>query len=246
MQSFETSDDLHMRAAWNKIRPRLTRPQSIDDNPESVTAIYFQGTATNLKPNDPLLIVTGSEGGKEERTFRRVASINVQTAEDRTRVTLQPSDFRAGLLQNIAARFQHLEDFGIAEDNPAVSKVVSHLEGILEGGLDGPTDVGELLESIAGTQASIVAGNPADAPVQAWLDGLSQHAAGENSQPGRAARVPAKAALYPPGRQRTPRPRHHHGVCPGFRHFIAVESGGPVRPGQRLLHGLGQRPCVRA
>ncbi|HEX8229996.1 MAG TPA: putative baseplate assembly protein [Chloroflexia bacterium] len=189
MQSFETSDDLHMRAAWNKIRPRLTRPQSIDDNPESVTAIYFQGTATNLKPNDPLLIVTGSEGGKEERTFRRVASINVQTAEDRTRVTLQPSDFRAGLLQNIAARFQHLEDFGIAEDNPAVSKVVSHLEGILEGGLDGPTDVGELLESIAGTQASIVAGNPADAPVQAWLDGLSQHLSMLTSNLGPAGTV---------------------------------------------------------
>lgn len=59
MQSFETSEPLKARAEWNNLKPRMTRPQKIipDDVETKLESIYFEGTATNLKPNDPLLFI---------------------------------------------------------------------------------------------------------------------------------------------------------------------------------------------
>lgn len=63
------------------------------DRDRVINKVYLQGTATNLKPNDPLLFVF------EERTppvlpvFRKVESIEAQSVEDRTIITLQsPKD----------------------------------------------------------------------------------------------------------------------------------------------------------
>lgn len=98
-QSFETSEPLNARHVWNQLQARLTRPQLItldrtNRNPPNTDAriipvIYFQGTSTNLKPNDPLVIVFGPADGQQ--VFRRVAAVELQPAEDRTKVTLQPS-----------------------------------------------------------------------------------------------------------------------------------------------------------
>src|SRR5712692_10446997 len=64
-QSFETSEKLEARAEWNNLKPRLTWPQNItlsgsgDAKTIDTDTLYLQGTATNLKPNDPLLFVFG-------------------------------------------------------------------------------------------------------------------------------------------------------------------------------------------
>jgi hypothetical protein len=107
-QSFETSEKLEARAAWNNLKPRQTRPQFItQDNADIIDTLYFQGVATNLKPNDPLLLViknpkntpgqpkntmAGSAGRDEDLlgpVLRFVKEVEPQNAQNRTKVTLQ-------------------------------------------------------------------------------------------------------------------------------------------------------------
>jgi hypothetical protein len=82
MQAFETAESIDARVEWNSLGPRLTQaqtPQSIADY-----GLYLKGTATNLKPNDPLLINLGS--GPH---FVRVERVEVDHARDHTRVLLR-------------------------------------------------------------------------------------------------------------------------------------------------------------
>jgi predicted phage baseplate assembly protein len=90
-QSFETSDPLLAKAAWNQLKPRLTRPQRLSSDGGS--QLYFQGITTNLKPNDPLLFVTD---GFDQPVLRRIEQVELQQAENRTRVTLQPLPILSG------------------------------------------------------------------------------------------------------------------------------------------------------
>ena len=80
-QSFETSELLKARAAWNNLQPRLTRPQNFVTPPP---IIYLKGVATNLKPNDPLVLIDflGTP------SFQRVQKVEIEPAADRTKVTL--------------------------------------------------------------------------------------------------------------------------------------------------------------
>lgn len=89
-QTFETSEKANARAEWSQIKPRTTRPQSItweiaSDVPEFV--IYFQGTATNLNVNQPLLFVFGDQ--QDRSVLRMIKSVEPQTKEGRTKITLQ-------------------------------------------------------------------------------------------------------------------------------------------------------------
>jgi hypothetical protein len=90
-QSFETSDELEARAAWNFLKPRLTRPQtktsSLSPNPARV---YLQGISTQLKANDALLVDWGD--GQTPLPYR-VQTVEAQAAANRTLVTL--SDWSA-------------------------------------------------------------------------------------------------------------------------------------------------------
>jgi hypothetical protein len=83
-QAFETSDDLLARAAWNNLKPRLTRPQTIE-NIEKNSPIYLKGISTNLKPNDPLLI----EIIKDRPELFRVMYVQIDAIADRTKVMIQ-------------------------------------------------------------------------------------------------------------------------------------------------------------
>lgn len=92
-QFFETSERIEAREAWNELKPRLTQPQAITIVDGSITnvaktintaTLYFQGTATNLKANDPLLLVSGSN-----RIVRHVKAVEPDNATNQTKVTLQ-------------------------------------------------------------------------------------------------------------------------------------------------------------
>lgn len=92
-QFFETSERIEAREAWNELKPRLTQPQAItivDGSTINVAktintaTLYFQGTATNLKANDPLLLVSGSN-----RIVRHVKAVEPDNATNQTKVTLQ-------------------------------------------------------------------------------------------------------------------------------------------------------------
>ena len=85
-QTFETSETIAARAEWNNLQPRMHRPQLITrQNVLTIDHLYLAGTATGLKPNDPLLFVLGNR-----RVVRRAKSVEAQFANDRTLVVLQP------------------------------------------------------------------------------------------------------------------------------------------------------------
>jgi hypothetical protein len=98
-QSFETSDDLDARSAWNNLQVRLTRPQFItlptDESPVADSGtdattrdtLYLDGISTNLKSGDALLIVLSDDSGMQALRF--VEAVDVQVDQGRTEVTLQ-------------------------------------------------------------------------------------------------------------------------------------------------------------
>jgi len=87
-QSFETSDDLEARSEWNTLQPRMTRPQTKDSIKTS--GLFLSGIATNLQPNDRLLIDFAESGGTP--TPFRVKQVVVDATNNRTHVTLQSWD----------------------------------------------------------------------------------------------------------------------------------------------------------
>jgi predicted phage baseplate assembly protein len=80
-QTFETSADVDARAAWNRMRPRLTERQRLD--PDLLDTIYLAGLAVNLKAGDRILIDWGSRC-----TLHRVAKVEPDPVAQRTAVAL--------------------------------------------------------------------------------------------------------------------------------------------------------------
>jgi hypothetical protein len=82
-QSFETAEVLDARAAWNTLKPRLARPQT-SAVIQTANRLYLKGITTNLKPNDPLLIVGGATP-----VFRRVIDVQIDAENDRTAIVIE-------------------------------------------------------------------------------------------------------------------------------------------------------------
>ena len=96
-QVFENNETLDARAAWNRIEPRKTRPQTFESvknraDKDGFGSLYIKGTNANLKPNDVLLIKAG-----QLRWIFRVAESKPDPANDRTLVIFQktPTTFNA-------------------------------------------------------------------------------------------------------------------------------------------------------
>lgn len=94
-QSFETAEPLSARDVWNAIKPRLTDPQIMKN---TTSTVYLQGVQTNLKLNDPLLIVS-LENGQPTPNFLRVHQIELEPAANRTIVSLKGSLNLQGLTE---------------------------------------------------------------------------------------------------------------------------------------------------
>lgn len=86
-QPFETAENLIARAAWNNLQVRLTRPQLAEEVIKD-GALYFKGIATQLKPNDPLLIKTVAAKDVKPGLYR-VMTVEPDAAAGRTRVTFE-------------------------------------------------------------------------------------------------------------------------------------------------------------
>jgi predicted phage baseplate assembly protein len=82
MQTFETSDPLQARAAWNTLKPRQSRPQT-KEVIASTGRLFLQGTSTRLQPNDPLVIDFGVG-----TRFIRIKSVQADADNKRTIVEL--------------------------------------------------------------------------------------------------------------------------------------------------------------
>jgi Baseplate J-like protein len=153
-QSFETAEDLYVRAEWNLLPPRLQRPQIV--RPEDFRfekAIYLKGTATNLKVNDPVLIdfgrlvINGSPREIRVEIFR-VLKVEPEQSADRTKVTLYPwlqqprtdsivvplslttIDRRISNLQNFITTYSRADDFGVSASTQMAQQVLAELEDL--------------------------------------------------------------------------------------------------------------------
>jgi predicted phage baseplate assembly protein len=83
-QTFETVEKIEARAAWNAIRPRLIQPQPLSLYMNSITV---QGTTTNLKKGDRLLIVLGT--GESNKIVRRITNVLTKPEKDTTIIELE-------------------------------------------------------------------------------------------------------------------------------------------------------------
>ncbi|HYJ87075.1 MAG TPA: putative baseplate assembly protein [Pyrinomonadaceae bacterium] len=90
-QTFETAEKIEARPEWNALKARLRKliyPVFGD------TAVYLKGVANNLKVGDSLLFV-GQERASNRKSdrwdVRPIKAVEVQAADDRTRVVLERS-----------------------------------------------------------------------------------------------------------------------------------------------------------
>ena len=86
-QTFETIERVVARPEWNAIKPRQTRRHVITGTEDP---LVFDGTATNLRAGDGLLITPDDRN--QPAIFRQVATVTPQprAANSFTNVTLQP------------------------------------------------------------------------------------------------------------------------------------------------------------
>jgi predicted phage baseplate assembly protein len=115
-QSFETSAVLKAQDIWNNLQPRMTQPQKI--TPDTDT-IYVKGVNTNLKANDRLLFDffadsaadgadAGRENSKPSRVVNRIISVEPDSTKNWTKIVLEghkpgnrPNDKARATLQTI-------------------------------------------------------------------------------------------------------------------------------------------------
>lgn len=89
-QTFETLATTELRPEWNELRPRQTEPffPKFGD-----THLYLQGTATNLRPGDAILLIGDErlgDPGSERWDCRRLSSVVPDPKANRTLVTWTP------------------------------------------------------------------------------------------------------------------------------------------------------------
>lgn len=99
-QTFETSDDLEAKAAWNALHPRRRQPQQLvvddgdlqlespDGRKSVATQLYLDGTTTNLKPGDLLLAALPGAGGGLATATVVVRTLDVDLERQQTVVEL--------------------------------------------------------------------------------------------------------------------------------------------------------------
>jgi baseplate J-like protein len=185
-QPFETSEDLTARAAWNNLQVRLTQPQQ----PQEVIdagEIYFKGIATNLKPNDPLLIRTATE--KDPKLYR-VLTVEPDATAGRTKVTFEDwiplaadqedspaAPIRpvplADALADIARRFRQRADSEVGE-SATVPQVFAQLDSLLSP-TSSETELRRAVEEVLPKlQKRLEALSDSSTRVKPWLTDLRQ------------------------------------------------------------------------
>jgi Baseplate J-like protein len=131
MQCFETAEPLDARVEWNMLKPRLTEPQIFKQRENfASTGLYFKGTATNLKPNDPLIVKLASDA---EPQFARVKSVEVDSDNDRTRIFVWPASTAHPAVEPVKmtlAKFSKVEDFNVSPDTAMTKRVLAVLDEV--------------------------------------------------------------------------------------------------------------------
>ena len=119
-QTFETVERIEARPEWNAIKPRLTQPQILSAKMHSV---ILQGTSSNLKPGESVLIVSGA------KKLVRIMRITPNEKTNTTRIdfssgnpSLSPAEYHRPVLPK-----GNVSDFPptIALDEQVVKTIIS-------------------------------------------------------------------------------------------------------------------------
>jgi hypothetical protein len=121
-QTFETVQEIEARPEWNAIKPRLTQPQPISLQLETV---FLAGTTANLKQGDRLLIVDDS-GQSDSKTVFKV-TIDDDTKNTRVDFVSAPAalpgysrpSLKTGVFRDFLRRIE-LNDFATQQINQAI------------------------------------------------------------------------------------------------------------------------------
>lgn len=87
-QTFETIEEIVGKGVWNGLTPRISEPQSIARGSRT---IWLAGTALNLQPGDPLLLIGSdrkSDVGSDNWEVRFVGAVEINRDMGMTEVTL--------------------------------------------------------------------------------------------------------------------------------------------------------------
>ena len=116
-QAFETIEDLKAQAKWNKLKPRMTQPQTSETTVGNLEGprVYLKGINTDIKSNDPLLISIG----ELTPVFYRAQEVTADATTDRTLVTLQTTMLTTGSQAISAAAVAS----SILDEDPAVKLI---------------------------------------------------------------------------------------------------------------------------
>jgi hypothetical protein len=110
-QVFENLEPIAARAAWNRMRPRLTRPQSWHLGPEhdgvADLHIWIKGVTTDLRRHDVILVTWGEAQG-----LFHVERVERDAVADRTLVVFEETAEQAlgPVLQQVAAAVGRVAD----------------------------------------------------------------------------------------------------------------------------------------
>jgi hypothetical protein len=197
-QPFETAEALRARTAWNKLQPRMSRPQTAESVMKD--GLWLKGTATNLKANDPLLI-GGLEG--EKLTPMRVLEVTVDSTADTTHLRLRPwGDVMEAVAAVLAIVVADQTSFPAGSANTAAVKetvtTLTALAAELEGLGGKPAAVAKALDDFAFPRLLAVhEALPANATkVGPWLERIVEELKVARSNLPSAAPPPAPVAAH--------------------------------------------------
>ncbi len=131
MQVFETSEALPARHDWNVLRPRASRPHA-RETIEKLRQLYLKGTATNLKPNDILLVHFGD--GATYPSAVRAVTVAPDAKADRTLLTLAPVSVAAPAVARTAAQLKAASDRRAAQYQELETIATALFDGIPKAG----------------------------------------------------------------------------------------------------------------
>ena len=141
-QFFETGESVPGKGIWNAIAPRTSVPHWITiANLGSLQALYFSGTRTEVKPNDPLLLVFREpyKGGFLPKAAR-IAKVEADVEAGRTRVAVSLPGKAAARsadredpiesLRKTIAQYLDIEAFGISAATQMAGRIVGQLNAL--------------------------------------------------------------------------------------------------------------------
>lgn len=204
-QFFETEEPLPARAEWNEMQPRLQRPLPLRfyDQADLFPYLYFQGTALNLNPGDPLLFMEGQDASRAILHF--IEKVDIENAANRTRIKLQGAPKEAGAAFRRAAAaivgdYLNLAKHEISAGTQMAQRVVKLL-GTLQQNLtpektavDLTADVNALLPKLQKEQAIAIEGQYSK--LEPWVSGLVADLTGVTSH--FAMSIPAPGGVETP------------------------------------------------